>query len=102
MPVGKDTITEQIVELGSAGLLSAEQKRLTKLSTAYETIPAPTGEGTLKDFIETKPATAKLDALTPDYKDNNTMLDKSMLSSTSLGTIRLTLVSLWSAISPRF
>lgn len=83
MPVGKDTITEQIVELGSAGLLSgAEQKRLTKLSTAYETIPAPTGEGTLKDFIETKPDTAKLDALTPDYKDSNTILDKSMLSST--------------------
>lgn len=63
------------------GLLSAaEARRYTDLAKRHETIPAPDGKGSMKDFVVIHPDTVKVEA--HKIPDRPSIIDKSMLEST--------------------
>lgn len=67
--------------LADVGMLSAaEYRRFTTLSTAFEKLPNPYGEGTLADQIVVDPKSLVI-SKTPQIPDSSTVLDKSMLRS---------------------
>jgi len=75
-------VMNKMDQLADAGLCSgAEYRRMTALSTAYQRLPNPFGEGVLADMAEIKPEelTLPTEAQIPDMA---TVPDKTMLKST--------------------
>jgi hypothetical protein len=69
-----------VARLTEQGMLSAgEAKRYQELAKKHESIAAPDGKGSLKDFIKIEPETVKI--ASPAIPDQPTILDKTMLHS---------------------
>lgn len=66
-----------------AGRMSgSEFKRMSALAERYKSIPAPTGEGTLEDYMKIDPKVLDVDSVR--MPDMETVVDKKMLKSTLL------------------
>lgn len=76
------SVMARVDQQADAGLISgAEYRRFTALSTAYQRLPNPFGEGTLEDMNSIDPADLVLSEK-PHIPDMATVPDKSMLKST--------------------
>ena len=74
-------VMNKVDQQADAHLLSgAEYRRFTALSTAYQRLPNPFGEGTIEDMLTLDPADLKLPT-EPRVPDLVTVPDKSMLKS---------------------
>jgi hypothetical protein len=80
-PESESIVLQQCDRLADEGLLTAgEYRRFQKLAVAYKEIKAPTGEGTLAEYIHVDPKNLVIpDKVT--FRDSDTVLDKSMLKS---------------------
>ena len=78
------SVMAKVDQQADAGLMSgAEYRRMSALSTAFQRLPNPFGEGTLEDQLVIPPADLKLPT-EPHMPDMITVPDKSMLKSTIL------------------
>jgi hypothetical protein len=76
------SVMARVDQQADAGLISgAEYRRLTGMSTAYQRLPNPFGEGTLEDMLTIPPEDLML-TTKPQIPDMTTVPDKSMLKST--------------------
>jgi hypothetical protein len=78
------SVMDRVHQQADAGLITAsEYRRLTGLSTAFQRLPNPFGEGTLEDMLDI-PAADLMLSTEPQIPDMATVPDKSMLKSTIL------------------
>lgn len=76
------SVMAKLDQQADAGLVSgAEYRRMTALSTAFQRLPNPFGEGTLEDMIDISPVDLMLPTA-PHIPDMLTVPDKTMLKST--------------------
>lgn len=76
------SVMARVDQQADAGLISgAEYRRMTALSTAFQRLPNPFGEGSLEDMLTIPPEDLAL-GTQPTVPDMLTVPDKSMLKST--------------------
>lgn len=75
-------VMKKMDQLADAGLCTgAEYRRMTALSTAYQRLPNPFGDGSLGDMTEIQPSDLQLSTV-PQIPDMLQVPDKTMLKST--------------------
>lgn len=77
----EDGIKRVCDKLANIGMMSAaEHKKFSELAVSYKTLIAPDKQSTLEQFIVVKPESVLIES-SPKIVDTNTIVDKTMLSS---------------------